>query len=213
MIPFTFAAVSAASLALSMFGGVPVQDEPVDPPSFGPAVVEIVSVNGSGCPSGTSAVELSADNSGVKVSFSDYLAQAGPGVKATENRKNCTIALSIHGPAGFTFAITQADYRGWGSLQKGATGRFVANYYFHGMTQTNTAPHSFAGPLDDEWQATDKTDIAAMAWAPCGESRYFNINTEARVSAGAGATAVSYFRVGETLGYSLLWKRCPEAAV
>lgn len=211
MIPLTFAAVSAASLAFSMLGGVPVQGEPVDPPVMGPVVVEVVAVNGSGCLSGTSAVEWVADSSSVKISFSDYLAQAGPGVRATEGRKNCTIALSIHGPAGFTFAITQADYRGRGFLQKGATSRFLASYYFHGMPQTNTASHSFAGPLDDEWQATDKTDIAAIAWAPCGEPRYLNINTEARVNAGAGSTAVSYFSVGETLGYSLLWQRCPEA--
>jgi hypothetical protein len=208
MIPLT-SAVSAVSLALSMLGGVPVQDELVDPPALGPVLVDVISVNGSGCPAGTSAIALTPDTSDVEISFSDYLVQAGPGVKATESRKNCTIALSVHAPTGFTFAITQAGYRGWGSLQVGATSRFVASYYFRGMSQTNTATHSFTGPLEDEWQTTDNTDIAAITWAPCGEPRYLNINTEARVSAGSGATAVSYFSVEEAFGFTLLWQRCP----
>lgn len=202
--------VSAASLALSMLGGVPVQGEPLDPPPVvGSVVIEVVQVSGSGCVPGTSAVAITPDASEVRISFSDYLAQAGPGIKATESRKNCQVALQVHVPTGFTYAVTQADYRGYAVLQKGATARLVASYYFHGMSQTNTATHSFTGPLDDEWQTTDKTDIAAVAWAPCDEPRYLNINTEARVSAGAGATAVSYVSVEEALGFDLIWQRCP----
>jgi hypothetical protein len=206
--------LAASGLALSMLG-MPVLGDPLvsDPPPTERIVIDLVTVNGSGCPAGTTAVAMAPDNTAFTVTYSDYLAQSGPGIKATESRKNCQLAVNVHVPSGFTYAVVQADYRGYGYLAKGATAREVASYYFQGMSQTNTATHSFSGPLDDNWQATDKTDIAAVSWAPCGEPRYLNINTELRVSAGAGATEVSFMSMDSTdatisTQYHFLWQKC-----
>lgn len=207
--------LAVGGLALSMLG-VPVLGDPLisDPPPTERIVVDLVTVMGSGCPTGTTAVAVAPDNTAFTVTYSDYLAQAGPGIKATDARKNCQLAVNVHVPSGFTYAVVQADYRGYAYLAKGASAREVASYYFQGMSQTNTASHSFTGPLDDNWQSTDKTEVAAVSYAPCGEPRYLNINTELRVTAGSKATEVSFMSMDSTdttisTMYHFLWKKCP----
>jgi hypothetical protein len=90
----------------------------------------------------------------------------------------------VHVPQGFTYAIAQADYRGFGMLARGATATERANYYFQGQSQTTAVIHNLPAMLADDWEFTDATDLAALVFAPCGALRNFNINTELRVSAG-----------------------------
>ncbi|MCA6096351.1 DUF4360 domain-containing protein, partial [Streptomyces sp. SCA3-4] len=88
----------------------------------GRVVIDVVAVNGSGCPAGTAAVAVASDNTAFTVSYSDYLAQVGVGAKPTDFRKNCQLGLNVHVPQGFTYAIARADYRGFAHLERGATG-------------------------------------------------------------------------------------------
>ncbi|MEU8775391.1 DUF4360 domain-containing protein [Streptomyces sp. NPDC048606] len=178
-------------------------------------VIELATVNGSGCREGTAEVAVAPDNTAFTVTYSEYLAQVGPGAPATAFRKNCQLNLRVHVPSGFTYAIVQADYRGFAFLQRGAWGQERANYYFQGMPQTSQRTHTFNGPLDDNWQATDKTEYADLVWAPCGEKRNFNINTELRVNAGTSPpTATSFMAMDSTDAsvstlYHLAWQTCP----
>ncbi|GAA2795703.1 DUF4360 domain-containing protein [Kitasatospora sp. CM 4170] len=179
-------------------------------------VIDVATVNGSGCPAGTAAVAVSADNTAFTVTYSSYLAQVGVGSKPTDFRKNCQLSLVVHVPQGFTYAIASADYRGFAHLEKGASGTQRANYYFQGQAQTAYQNHRFNGPTDDNWQATDVVDVAALVYAPCGEQRNFNINTELRVSAGTSDTShtTSFMTMDSTDGdintvYHMAWKHCP----
>ncbi|MDI5982915.1 DUF4360 domain-containing protein, partial [Amycolatopsis magusensis] len=76
-------------------------------------VIDIATVNGSGCPRDTAAVAVSQDNTAFTVTYSQYLAQVGGGVPATAARRNCQLNLVVHVPHGFTYAIASADYRGY----------------------------------------------------------------------------------------------------
>ncbi|MFG3292679.1 DUF4360 domain-containing protein [Streptomyces sp. NPDC048179] len=189
----------------------PVFDDP--PPDK--IVINIATVNGSGCPAGTTAVAVSEDNTAFTVTYSAYLAQAGGNSDPTAFRRNCQLNLVVHVPQGFTYAIASADYRGFASLQSGATGAQRASYYFQGSSNTAAASHPFSGPYDDNWQATDTTDWAQLVWAPCGVQRNFNINTELRVNAGsANPGKVSFMTMDSTDGdistvYHMAWKECP----
>ncbi|PWI18603.1 DUF4360 domain-containing protein [Streptomyces sp. Act143] len=180
-------------------------------------VIKVATVNGSGCPAGTTAVAVSEDNTAFTVTYSDYLAQAGGGSDPTAFRKNCQLNLIVHVPQGFTYAVASADYRGFAALQSGATGTQRASYYFQGSPNTASRSHPFSGPYNDNWQATDTTDWAQLVWAPCGVQRNFNINTELRVTAGStSADKVSFMTMDSTDGdistvYHLAWKECPEA--
>lgn len=189
----------------------------VDPPPD-KIVIDVATVNGSGCRPGTAAVAVSEDNTAFTVTYSEYLAQVGGNSDPTAFRKNCQLSLIVHVPSGFTYAIASADYRGFASLQSGANGVQRASYYFQGSSQTVFKNHTFSGALNDNWQATDTTDWANLVYAPCGVQRNFNINTELRVNAGTSSPSkVSFMTMDSTDGdistvYHMAWKQCPAKA-
>ncbi|CAL9360727.1 DUF4360 domain-containing protein [Streptomyces radiopugnans] len=205
------AALFASSLSSSIVAPNPsFEDAPTDK-----MVIDVVTVNGSGCPLGTAAVAVSPDNTAFTVTYSDYLAQVGVGARPTDFRKNCQLNLAVRVPQGFTYAIASVNYRGYAYLEEGATATQKAHYYFQGQAETNEGVHRFNGPFDDNWQANDVTELGALVWAPCGEIRNFNINTELRVSGGTSNTAetTSFIAMDSTDGavnttYQLAWKKC-----
>lgn len=211
---FKAMAVVGAFLAISTAS--PAVTAQNTPPPPGRIVIDVATVNGSGCPAGTAAVAVSPDNTAFTVTYSDYLAQVGVGARPTDFRKNCQLSLELNVPQGFTYAIAKADYRGFASLAPGATALQRANYYFQGQSPTAFADQSFSGPLTDNWQVTDSTELSALVYAPCGERRNFNINTELRVNAGKSdpRTTTSFMAMDSTDGdiatvYQFSWKTCP----
>ncbi|MFI9271043.1 DUF4360 domain-containing protein [Kitasatospora sp. NPDC052896] len=212
-------AVAGAAAALLAASGLSstASAQPADDTPPGGFTVGLVSVNGSGCPVGTAAVAVSPDDTAFTVTYSNYLAQVGVGALPTDFRKNCQLDVQVNAPQGFTYAVAEADYRGYASLASGATGVERANYYFQGQPQTATASHSFAGPLDDDWQATDTTGVASLVFAPCGETRNLNINTQLIVNAGSSdpSSTTSFMTMDSIDGslttiYHLAWETCPH---
>jgi hypothetical protein len=188
---------------------------PVPPPTDR-IVIDLVTVNGSGCPAGTAAIAVSPDNTAFTVTYSDYMALVGLGSTPTSFRKNCQLNIVVHVPQGFTYAISQVDYRGFASLAAGATATSKANYYFQGQSQTVSSTHTYNGPYGDDWQSTDSVDLAALVYAPCGVLRNLNINTELRAAAGSSnpATTTSFITMDSTDGaintiYHFSWAQCP----
>jgi len=186
-----------------------------DPPPSDHIVIDVITVNGSGCPAGTAAVAVSLDNTAFTVTYSNYLAQVGVGSVPTDFRKNCQLNILVHVPTGFTYAIASANYRGFASLAPGATGLERANYFFQGQAPTAFIQHPFAGPMEDDWQSTDTTDLAALVFAPCGVQRNLNINTELRVGAGTSdpTKTTSFMTMDSTDGqitttYHFAWMQC-----
>lgn len=180
----------------------------------GAITVDVVNVNGSGCPAGTAWVNVAPDNTAFTVTYSDYTASAGAGTVATDFRKNCQLGLRVNVPSGFTYAIAQADYRGYAYLERGATGIQKANYYFQGQSATTTVSHNFSGYMDADWQTTDEVDVAALVFKPCGADLNLNVNTSLRVSAGTSSpSATSVMTMDSTDGsvstiYHFAWKAC-----
>ncbi|MFC5800848.1 DUF4360 domain-containing protein [Streptomyces formicae] len=211
------AAATTAAVASLLVAGTPGTASAgiVAPPDK--IVIEVATVNGSGCKQGTAAVAVSPDNTAFTVTYSDYLAQVGGDSAPTDSRKNCQLNLIVHVPQGFTYAVASADYRGYASLQQGATAVQKASYYFQGSPDTAARNHPFNGPYDTNWQATDETEWGQLVWAPCGVKRNFNINTELRVMAGtSGPSQTSFITMDSTDGeintvYRLAWKECPES--
>lgn len=201
-------------------GNTPTQ-KPTPPQDVAPPSEKITlavgTINGSGCPQGTAAVAMSPDNTAFTVTYSKYLAQTGPGSKPTDFRKNCQLNISVNVPSGFTYAISQVDYRGYAHLEDGARGVERASYYFQGMSRTVPSTKTLRGPFDDNWQVTDRVGLAALVYAPCGEKRNLNINTELRVyggQSGAGRTT-NFMSMDSTDSsvstvYHFSWQRCEK---
>jgi hypothetical protein len=210
--------LSGGALAALLTATLPAHAAPTssfDDPPTDKVVIKIATVNGSGCPLGTAAVAVSPDNTAFTVTYSDYLAKVGGNADPTAFRKNCQLNLIVHVPGGFTYGIASADYRGFASLQRGATGMQKASYYFQGSSNTASKTHTFSGLYNDNWQATDETEYAQIVWSPCGVERNFNINTELRVSAGTSTPGSSSFMTMDSTDgdisttYHLAWKECP----
>ncbi|RJQ73796.1 DUF4360 domain-containing protein [Pseudonocardiaceae bacterium YIM PH 21723] len=205
--------LTAAGLAASLL--FPTGWGAGNPPPPDKIVVDLVTVNGTGCPAGTAAVAVSDDNQSFTVTYSAFTAMSGVGSKPTDMRKNCQLNLKVHVPNGFTYAIASTDYRGFGHLEPGSSAVHRANYYFQGMSQTQYSTHNIAAPLDDNWQVTDQVDIASLVFKPCGEERNFNINAELRVAQGtAPATSTNFISMDSTDGnfqtiYHMALQKCP----
>lgn len=199
----------AAGVAVSPTSTVPVSDAPP-----GRITISVASVNGTGCRPGSAAVAVSPDSTAFTVTYSEYLARAGGNSSPVDARKNCQIALRVHVPQGYTYAIARADYRGYASLSRWATGVQQAGYYFQGFPQTVRSTHRFTGPRDQNWQVSDQVAVDALVYAPCGAERNFNINTELRVTTRNGASdPVSLMAMDSTDGsvntiYHFAWKQC-----
>ncbi|HWS32135.1 MAG TPA: DUF4360 domain-containing protein [Actinoplanes sp.] len=177
-------------------------------------VIDVESVNGSGCPEGSAVVQVSPDNTAFTVTYSEYTASVGPKANPLDFRKNCQLGLNIRVPSGFTFAIASADYRGYANLHSGARGQQIASYYFQGHSNTTRSTHNFKGPIDDNWQRTDKVAIASTSFLPCGEQRYLNINTELRVNRGTSDRKQTNLLTMDSTDtslstiYRLAWQKC-----
>ena len=205
----TAAAMLLASLA------VPAAPAAAAPPPPDKMVLDIVGVNGSGCPAGTAGVQVSPDNTAITVTYSAFLAQVGLGASPLDFRKNCQIAMNVHVPQGFTYAIAKVDYRGFLHLEPGSSGYEAANYYFQGESQNARAQHNFVGPKDGDWTTTDVAGVASLSFLPCGEMRNLNVNTELRVYAGSSDTKTKTSMLtmestdtSLTTIYHLAWKKC-----
>ncbi|WP_242907277.1 DUF4360 domain-containing protein [Actinomadura terrae] len=212
-------ASAACAAALALAGGLAPSASATtdDPPPSDRIVIDVLTVNGSGCPAGTTAVATASDNTAFTVTYSNYLAQAGGDSRATDFRKNCQINLRVHVPQGFTYAIAGADYRGFAHLEDGASGLERANYYHQGMQQSTPVSHTIKGSFSDDWQFSDRTPVTELVFKPCGEDRNFNVNTELRVNKGSSdASKTSFMAFDSTDGsvkttYHFAWKRCPGA--
>jgi hypothetical protein len=209
-IPLLAGAVSLAAVMLA--GPAQADPAPTEAPG-GKITVEVATVNGSGCPRGTADVAVNGGNTGFTVTYHRFLAQAGGSADTVESRKNCQLNLVVNIPSGFTYAIARADYRGFGHLERGATGMQQASYYFSGDSETTSSAHELDGPYSGGWQFTDQTAVRELVYRPCGEQRNLNINAELRVSAGDDPALSSFMAMDSTRGsietvYHFAWKRC-----
>jgi hypothetical protein len=178
-------------------------------------VIDVVAANGSGCPGKTANVTVAPDRTAFTVTYSEFTAQVGVGAKPTDFRRNCQLALNVHVPQGYTYAIAGADYRGFAHLEAGATGTETAFFYFQGESQTTKIKHDFSGYTDSDWQRTDTVGIGSLSYLRCGEERFLNLNTELRVAGGWSNTkkTTSFMTMDSTDGridtvYHFAWKKC-----
>ncbi|KAF9531276.1 hypothetical protein CPB83DRAFT_892110 [Crepidotus variabilis] len=181
------------------------------PPGF---TITSLGVLGTGCPSGSAYYVLSTDKTAVTVTFSQYFAEAGPGIPISHNRKNCALTFGINVPPGFTYGIASVDYRGYYFLDKKVIANQSAIYYFQGQTLQASARSNITGPIDGEdytWR--DNFDLVSTVNSPCGVPSVLNINSDLRVSNSQNPSGVGYIAtdsVDTTLNTTLnfQWQKC-----
>jgi hypothetical protein len=206
--------LTAAALGLTTAFAVPAAAS-TPQPGHGPddELIDIVSVNGTGCAPGSVAGTLSRDREYFTVYYQDYTARTGGDSTPLDSRKNCQIALRIIGVHGKTYAVTSARYRGVADVQSQRTAVYKTAFSFEGGPQIGHRDFTLRGSYRDNFQFESEVDPNPV-WKPCDADPTFNINTEIRVTGlGSDPTAVSSISVnqdvqgGET--YRLQWRACP----
>jgi hypothetical protein len=190
-----FSALSAAVLAFSAV---------VAPPS--PVTITVLGLTGEGCPPNSAFVAMSEDNALFTVVYNDFIVQPhGP-----DGHKTCDITLRVNHPDDYTYGVAQIDYRGFASLDPGTRGTERASYFFAGTAPTTHVPHTFDGPMVDNWQTTDVVEPSKILHGPCRERRPLTIKVDLKVvgkSAGSMMTMDSTDS-GVSAAFKLSWRKC-----
>jgi len=206
-------AIAAATFSVlaAMLGAPAAQPQRAAPPE-GAVSIDVVTANGSGCPPGTTAVDVTSGNDAFVVTYGAYHAQVGVGAGPTDFRKNCQLNVVVRMPEGYRYAINGVEHRGRVSLAAGASGVQRSNYYYAGVPANASREHRFTGPFDEQWQTVDEFDPASLIFSPCGAVRNLNINTELRVIAGTSdrTTTNSSMTMDSTTSsiYHFIWRTC-----
>ena len=135
----------------------------------------------SGCPSGTVLENISPDNKAFTITFSEYIAEAGPRISPRDGRRNCQVIVDLNVPQGWQYSLATFDYRGYVLLDEGMQAIHATAYYFQGSEYTGYFSSLMRGFLDDNYTFRDQIPIESLVWSSCTAVRSLNINTEIRV--------------------------------
>ncbi|KAK6507122.1 hypothetical protein TWF481_005570 [Arthrobotrys musiformis] len=170
-----------------------------------------IATGGTGCPAGSVASQISSDRSTFTLIFDQYVASIGPGVPATEGRKNCQLNVHLRYPGGWQYSIFSATYRGYASLQNKQEGLQKSTYYFSGDSRQTSTQTLFKGPYNSDYSLTDNVDQTSDVWSPCGMDGMLNINSQVRVTGDmskSGMLTTDSIDGKFTQIHSLVWRRC-----
>lgn len=167
---------------------------------------------GTGCPSGSASVTLSPDETELSILFDSFLVEAGGDSRKRIDRKNCSLAVPVAVPQGYSVAIIKADYRGFNAVPRGGMNRLTNEYFWAGQTRGVRTERTFYGPLNSDYTETDELIASAVVWTRCGDSFNLRINTSimtqtnSRLESSLGS--VDSIDISNGLIYHLQWRRC-----
>jgi len=190
--------VSSVLLSASAFA---VNDIQLGQPAYG----------GTGCPAGSASATISPDGKALSILFDQFVAEAGGTSGKRMDRKNCSVAIPVKIPQGYSVSIYQVDYRGFNSLPGGANSTFNVEYFFAG-SQGPRYTRSFQGPLDQDYLIKNALAASALIWSPCGAQVILRANASMTTTTNRynqqTFSSVDSADVSSGLVYLLQWKRC-----
>ncbi|MFI6094815.1 DUF4360 domain-containing protein [Lentzea sp. NPDC051213] len=195
-----------AAIAIALAAIVVPTGDP--PPSR--VTIDVVTINGTGCPAGTVAVAVSPDNTKFSLIYANLIAQVGGTSKPTDARRFCTATLRVNA-AGYAAGIARAEYRGFAHLESGASASLRLRYSFPGILPIGDKTKNFTGPFSDDWSFVDDQP----ARSACGGSQTLTLGVDLKVSLGTSdpkkTSFVAMDSVDGSLGqtYDFAWTRCP----
>lgn len=148
-----------------------------------------VIANGTGCPAGTVQALVSPDETALTIAFSAYTATAGPASKPSDRRRACTTTIPVRIPAGFTWGITSATYRGYAELREGTKAFQGAKYFFQGGS-SGFLESQVTPDVSGNWEVSDRA--ATVAWAPCNTQSNLVVTSSLRVAPSGTSTSDSF---------------------
>ena len=127
-------APAALVIASSAFAHNPNAIVPADP-----VTIKDITANGSGCPLGTVAQNISEDKQAFTLTFSEFVAETGPDTLSSQARKNCVVTLTLKVPVGWQYSVGSFNYRGFMGLDEGIKATHSTTYFFQGQPKNLVA--------------------------------------------------------------------------
>ncbi|TDD34089.1 DUF4360 domain-containing protein [Actinomadura sp. KC06] len=173
--------------------------------------IEIANISGSGCPPGTAEVVVADDNETFTIGYSDFTARVGGASQPADARKLCQLSLKVNSP-GFTYAISQTDYRISADLRPGAKAVQKSSHHLQSPPARITTL-DLVGPQNGDFQTTDRIPPDQLVWKRCGLERNLGVGAELRADTGTSdPSEVSSISMnaadGDRATYHFAWKQC-----
>ena len=180
--------------------------------------IKSIAAAGSGCPLGTIAQNISADNKAFTMTFSEYIAEVYPDSLPADSRRNCSLTVDLDFPQGWTYSVVNFDYRGYVFLDDKVQAVAKAQYYFQSQEQNAEFVARIDGESDQDYHFRDSLGLDAVIWSPgCdGAERPLNLKTQIKVNNNRNINGEGFITVDSIDGefsqtYGLIWKKCPGA--
>jgi hypothetical protein len=192
-----------------------------DTPNPNLITIKTIDALGTGCPVGSYSANLSPDKKAFTLSFSEFVAEVGPGIPLSAARKNCSVTLTLSVPAGWQYSIGTFNYRGFMDLAAKVRADHSTSYFFQGTGETGTFTATTTGPVVKDFVYTDKIGLASVyipdTWSPCNVDRALTINPSIRLTKLTGAASdVQSLITNDTVDgeinqvFGLAWRRCGQ---
>ncbi len=191
--------------------GVAEPDYTPTPPvaSVGRPRVDVITINGSGCPMASGVVDISERRNRLAVRYSGFMAEYGPELTAGERRKNCQMMLDVEAPEGYTYALDSVNLEGEADLPAGVTATVQTWTYFQGMTNDMILADEITGPSRADWALTQKVPTADLSFRPCDDTgRLLAVNTIALLSGGTTGVTEASVTVDRLSNLKFAFARC-----
>lgn len=214
--------ITTSLLGLSILAAAPAMAQ--TPPGIRIHSIQAV---GTGCPVGSYNATISPDAQTFSLLLDNFIAESS--MQKPIVRLNCELRVNFQVPAGWTFAVTSADYRGFAYAEVGTQVTHQALYSFDGSKPRNERPgyenggtynfraQEFRGPYNDSYYIRHQVDPRTAPWAACNansiQSLYIttylmarNLNLSSLLT--AQITLDSIDGQVQSQRYQLAWKQC-----
>jgi hypothetical protein len=169
--------------------------------------------NGTGCPLGTVATNISPDQQAFTLTFSEFFAEVSPSLGVQTERKNCKVVFDTEQDPGWEYAIFAVTYRGFAALDAGVHGEQDLRFGTTGKQARTTM--SLMGPYDDDYINSQEVPISGLKWSGCNngnKQKDFTIDAALTLQA-PDTNTQGLFTVDTVDGevrqeYEVLWRDC-----
>jgi hypothetical protein len=168
--------------------------------------------NGTGCPLGTVAVNISTDQQAFTLSFSEFFAEVSPALGQTQ-RKNCRVVFDTEQDSGWEYTIFAVTYRGFAALDTGVRG--AQDLTFGAIGKKSRTTMNLVGPYDDNYINSQEVPVSTLKWSGCNngnKQKDFAIDAVLTLQA-PDTNTQGLFTVDTVDGearqeYEVIWREC-----
>jgi hypothetical protein len=199
---------AALTACAVMTSAVAYADDPL--PGPGQTVITHVSYGGTGCPAGTTLVQLTEHGAALRVSFDQFVAQIGPGSPLASSRANCALNVKLKVPAGWRFAVRGITSHGFLNLAPGMSATRQTAVHLQGG-QPLVLDRTTQGPAEEGF--IDGDAVTSPVFSECGsDATALNVSAKATMRRGesTGEGYVSWLDEDDqsSIVLALVWQRC-----